>query len=180
MSRRLVTSLTISMVMALAAIAPVSAATVKSSWLARIGSAGVNGTATIQSYTSGNGAIVLKLAKMKPSTLLPVVVSKGTCKSVGSTLLTLASIKTTSAGSASRTTSLTAARVNAIRAATKGNRQDRHPDRDRHGAQVRAVRPRSAARGRDATATASRLGDHPGWRLSATGHHRCQRDLGHQ
>ena len=116
----MVTSLVLSAVMALVVMAPVSAATVKSTWQARIGTAGANGTATVQAYTTGTGAIVLKLTKMKASTLLPVVVSKGTCKSVGTTLMTLASIKTTSAGSASRTSSLTAARVSAIRAATKG------------------------------------------------------------
>jgi len=62
--------------------------------------------------------MALKVAKMKASTLLPVVLHKGTCGSVGAVLVTLAPIKTTSSGAASRTSSLTAAQVTKITAAT--------------------------------------------------------------
>ena len=68
---------------------------------AKIGSAGVNGKATISAYTTGTGVITLKLAKLRASTLLPVVLHKGTCSSVGTVLLKLPSIKTTRTGTAS-------------------------------------------------------------------------------
>ncbi len=82
---------------ALLALGPVAAggATVSAAWSATIGSAGVNGKAAISAYTTGTGAITLKLAKLKASTLHPVVLHKGTCSSVGAVLLTLPSIKTT-------------------------------------------------------------------------------------
>lgn len=85
---------------------------------AKIGSAGANGKATITAYTAGTGTIALKLAKLKASTLTPVVIHKGTCGSVGAILLTLPSIRTTTSGAASRTSGLTAAQVTKIAQAT--------------------------------------------------------------
>jgi YVTN family beta-propeller protein len=106
------------------ALAPVSAqaATLSGAWKAKIGSAGANGTATIQVFTTGTGTIALKIAKMKPSTSLAVVLNKGTCGSVGAVLLTLPSIKTTRTGAASRTTNLTTAQVTKINAAAKAGK----------------------------------------------------------
>ena len=105
---------------AVLALGPVAAgaATVSAAWSAKIGSAGVNGKAAISAYTTGTGTITLKLAKLKPSTLLPVVIHKGTCSSVGAVLLKLPSIKTTRTGTAARTSSLTASQVAKITAAT--------------------------------------------------------------
>lgn len=121
-SRR-VRSLTLSTVLvailAAGAVGPAAAATVASTWNANVGSSGANGTARIQAYTSGTGALALKLVKLKRSSTLPVVISKGTCGSVGSKLLTLASIRTTSSGAVTRTSTLSAAQVKAIRAATR-------------------------------------------------------------
>ena len=108
---------------ALLAVGPVAAgaATVSASWSAKIGSAGVNGSATISAVTTGTGTMALKVARMKASTLLPVVLHKGTCSTVGAVLLTLAPIRTTSSGAASRTSGLTAAQVTKITgAATAG------------------------------------------------------------
>ncbi len=98
----------------------VSGATVTNAWRAKIGSAGANGTATVQAYTTGTGSLVLKLAKLKVSTYLPVTLYKGSCSSVGSVLLKLASIKTTSSGAATRTSSLSTGQVTLIKSATKG------------------------------------------------------------
>ena len=100
--------------------APASAATVGESWRAKVGSAGINGTATIQAYTTGSGSLALKLARMRPATSLPVTLSKGTCASVGSTLITFPAIRTTSTGAAARTSSLTVAQVAKLKAATAG------------------------------------------------------------
>jgi len=120
MSRRLSLSVALAAILTVVAIGPVSAATVTSTWNAKVGPSGVNGTASIQAYTTAAGALTLKLAKLKAASLLPVVVSKGTCSSVGSTLLTLPSIRTTSAGAATRSSSLTVAQIKLITSATKG------------------------------------------------------------
>ena len=106
----------------LLAFAPLAtdAATVTSAWKAKIGSAGANGTATVQGYATGTGSIALKLAKLRASSLLPVTINKGTCTRVGTVLVKVAAIKTTRTGTAARTTSLTASQVRAIAAATSG------------------------------------------------------------
>jgi putative multiple sugar transport system substrate-binding protein len=113
-------SLSLAAILAMTVVAPVSAATVGASWGAKIGSAGANGTATLQAYTTGTGSLALKLVDLKAATSLPVVLSKGTCASGGSTLITFSPIRTTSSGAAARTTSLTAAQVTKIEAATAG------------------------------------------------------------
>ena len=97
-----------------------SAATPSGTWTAKIGSAGANGTATISAFTSGAGSIVLKVAKLKSSTSHTVVLSNGTCSKIGTTLVKFASVRTNSSGSAARTTTLTAAQVNAIKVAIMG------------------------------------------------------------
>jgi YVTN family beta-propeller protein len=109
---------------AILALGPVAAgaATLSSAWSAKIGSAGVNGTATVQAFTTGSGTIALKVAKMKGSTSLPVVLHKGTCGAVGAVLLTLSPIKTTSSGAVSRTSSLTSSQVAKIVAAAKAGK----------------------------------------------------------
>jgi hypothetical protein len=104
-----------------AGVAPASAAIVTNIWWAPIGSAGANGTATVQAYASGTGSIVLKLAQLKASTTLAVKVHKGTCNSVGAVLLTLPSIRTSSAGAASRTSMLTTTQVKAVKTAASGS-----------------------------------------------------------
>ena len=117
--QRVTVSAALVAIMTAGATVPASAATVANTWNAKVGSNGANGTARVQAYTSGTGALVLKLVKLKPSSTLPVIISKGTCSSVGSTLLTLASIRTTSSGALTRTSTLTTAQVKTIRAATK-------------------------------------------------------------
>jgi len=113
-------SLSLAVILVMTVVAPAAAATVGASWRAKIGSAGTNGTATIQAYTTGSGSLALKLAKLKAATYLPVTLSKGTCASVGSTLMTFPAIKTTSTGAAARTSSLTVAQVAKIKVATNG------------------------------------------------------------
>lgn len=95
----------------------VNAATLTNSWKAKIGSAGANGTATVSAYLTGTGSIALKLAKLKPSTSLAVTLTKSSCS--GATLVSLAAIKTNSAGAAARTTTLNASQVKLIKSATK-------------------------------------------------------------
>jgi YVTN family beta-propeller protein len=111
-------SLSLAFTLMMSVVAAADAATVTNGWRATIGSGGANGTATLQAYTTGTGSITLKLAKMKPATYLPVKISKGTCSSVGSTLITFPAIKTTSTGAAARTSSLTASQTTLIKNAT--------------------------------------------------------------
>jgi YVTN family beta-propeller protein len=99
---------------------PVDAVTVSGAWSAKIGSAGANGTATINLYTTGKGALVLKLKKLPAATSLAVTLHKGTCAAVGTVLVKFPLIKSTSAGAAARTSTLTAAQGSSILAATAG------------------------------------------------------------
>ena len=101
------------------AFAPLTnAATLTNTWLAKIGTAGAYGSATLNLYLSGTGSLTFKVVKLKASTSLAVALVKTSCS--GPTLLTLAAIKTSSTGAAARTSSLTATQANAIKAATKG------------------------------------------------------------
>jgi multiple sugar transport system substrate-binding protein len=109
----------LALILTMADVAPAGAATVANTWQAQIGLAGANGTATILAYTSGTGSIALKLAKLRASTFQPVTLSKGTCSSVGSTLIRLPAIKTTSTGF-ELTSNLTGTQVTLIKNATKG------------------------------------------------------------
>jgi putative multiple sugar transport system substrate-binding protein len=113
-------SLSLAAILAMTVVAPVGAATVGASWQAKIGSAGANGAATIQAYTTGSGSLALKLAKVRAATYLPVTLWTGTCGSVGLPLINLPAIRTTSAGTAARTSSLTAFQVRQLRAAMTG------------------------------------------------------------
>ena len=101
------------------ALAPAaSAATSTDAWLAKVGSSGANGTAAINAYTTGSGALVLKLKKLPASRTLPVTLLKTSCK--GSSLLTLASVKTTSTGAVTKTSGLTASQVKVIKKQATG------------------------------------------------------------
>jgi YVTN family beta-propeller protein len=101
--------------------AAVNAATVTSSLSARIGSAGANGAATIQTYTTGAGSLRLKLRKLPASTSLAVTIRKGTCALVGTMLLKFPTIKSSGSGTAARTISVTVAQAGAISTATSGS-----------------------------------------------------------
>jgi YVTN family beta-propeller protein len=119
-SMRLALSIAIAAVLAVAAIGPAAAATVTSTWNAKVGSSGANGTARIQLFTTGSGGLTLKLVKLKASTSMPVLIAKGTCKAVGATVATLPLIRTNAAGASTKTLSLSTAQVKAIKSATKG------------------------------------------------------------
>jgi hypothetical protein len=108
----------LAMVASLSVVPVMSSATLTSAWQAKLGSSGVSGTATVRALDTGTGSVILKLAKLKASTTLPVRIHKGTCGSVGAVLLTLPAIRTTSAGAASRTSTLTATQIKAVKAAT--------------------------------------------------------------
>jgi YVTN family beta-propeller protein len=116
--RAVIASLTLASLLATAFAPAASAATTTNAWLAKVGTSGANGTATVKAYTTGTGSLILKLKKLQTSRTLAVALLKTSCK--GATLLTLASIKTGSTGTAARTSSLTASQVTAIKKATTG------------------------------------------------------------
>ena len=109
------------MVLAVALVAGppvVGAATVTIAWQARVGTSGANGTVAVAGDASGAGAATLGLTGLGASTLVPLVISKGTCAVVGSTIVRLPSVRSTSAGAVSGTVSLTDAELGAIRSAS--------------------------------------------------------------
>ena len=114
-------ALSLALTSGMSVVASADAVTVGISWQARIGTAGANGSATIRAFTTGTGTIVIRLAKVRASTSLPVILSTGTCGSVGNTLIKFPPVRTTSAGTAARTSSLTAAQVAKLSAATPGS-----------------------------------------------------------
>jgi len=106
----------------LAVVPTASSATVTRAWQARIGAKGANGTAKLQVFATGTGSLTLKLVKMRPATLLPVALHKGTCSAVGPVLARLDSIRSSSTGAANRTISLSVTRVRAFVAATRSGK----------------------------------------------------------
>lgn len=119
-SGRSLISMALAGLLAIAVAVPTSAATITGTWQARVGSAGANGTVRILGYATGTGTIAIKLIKLRPSVSLPVAVARGTCSAAGSTLITLPSIRTSSSGSATRTSTITASQLKVIVAASKG------------------------------------------------------------
>jgi putative multiple sugar transport system substrate-binding protein len=115
-------SLSLAAILVMTVVGPVGAATVGASWQAKIGSAGANGTATILAYTTGSGSLALKLARLRAATSLPVTLWTGACGSVGSPLITLPAIRTTSSGTAARTSSLTVTQVRKLKGAAYGGK----------------------------------------------------------
>ena len=110
-------ALALALVGSLVVASAASSATVSSAWQAKIGARGANGTAKVQVFTTGTGALTIRLMKMRPATLLPVVLHKGTCGAVGPVIARIASVRSSNAGVANWTTSLTVTRVRAIVAA---------------------------------------------------------------
>jgi YVTN family beta-propeller protein len=112
-------SASLALALSMALVGEASAATVSGAWVAKVGSGGANGSATVSLYTSGTGSIALNLVRLRASALLPVVIAKGSCS--GPALVKLAALKTSSAGAATRTSSLTSSQSAAIRNATGGS-----------------------------------------------------------
>ena len=88
-------------------------------WTAKIGTSGSNGSVAL-AVSGTSGSIKLSLTKLSKSTSLPVTLYRGTCAAVGTKVLALAAVRTSSSGAASRTNVLTASAVRAINSATNG------------------------------------------------------------
>lgn len=78
-SRRALLLVTIVAMVATLAAPTASAVSVRRAWRTALGANGVNGTATLTAYWTGNGAMTLKLVGLKPSTTYPVIAYRGSC-----------------------------------------------------------------------------------------------------
>lgn len=125
LGRRATAGSAIMVVIALAlALAPVAqGATVNAAWTTKVGSAGANGTARVQSYTTGSGALIVSLKSLARSTVYPLQLYRGTCSTLGTRLAALSGQLTTSTGLLSRTLGLSTTVTSAIRANTKAGRR---------------------------------------------------------
>lgn len=102
-------------------VAPVAQGlTVNAAWSAKVGSAGANGTARVNGYTTGTGALIVNLKGLYRSTSYPLSLYRGTCSSLGSRIVLFTSQLSTSTGTLGRTLSITKTVTSTIRAVTKG------------------------------------------------------------
>lgn len=107
-------------VLSVSLAAPVAAATVNQAWLARLGgSSAVYGTVTVNAYTTGNGVALLRLKALARATAYSSGLYRGSCASLGSRIVAMPVIRTTSTGTLAYNASLSASVVSAIRTATK-------------------------------------------------------------
>jgi hypothetical protein len=95
-------------------------ATVNATWAAKVGSAGANGTARVDGYATGTGALILGLKALARSSTYPVSLYRGTCSRLGTRIVAFSSQLTTTTGTLSRTLSISKTTTSTIRAATKG------------------------------------------------------------
>lgn len=111
--RRLI-SLALAAMLVLSSVAAADAATVKRTWTARVGKDAVNGTATMQAYTSGTGQLTLHLRKLKASTAYGIQIRAGTCARLGTVRATLFAATTTATGSVDTFRNIPETKMNAI------------------------------------------------------------------
>lgn len=99
---------------------PVSAATINQAWLARLGgSSALNGTVTANAYSTGNGVALLRLKGLARATAYSSGIYRGSCASLGSRIVAMPIVRTTSTGTLAANVSLSASAVTAMRTATK-------------------------------------------------------------
>jgi hypothetical protein len=101
---------TCALLMSAAALAgPADAATLTNKWTANIGSNAYYGTAVVRAYSVGSGSVVLTMKRLARSTTYSRAIYRGTCASLSTKVVTLGSVVSTSTGTLSRTTTITAA-----------------------------------------------------------------------
>jgi hypothetical protein len=101
-------------------VAPASAATLTGDWTAAVGAGGRNGTSRVTVFADRSGSVSLALVRVRPSATHAVRIHRGTCATVGAVVASLAPIRATATGAASRTSALTASQAGAVAAATAG------------------------------------------------------------
>jgi YVTN family beta-propeller protein len=90
------------------------ASTLTAQWTAKVGSSGVNGSATIKVYSSGTGSLTVGLKHLAHATTYTEAIHRGTCARPSTKLLSLPNFKTTSTGTFARVNALSAAQTKLI------------------------------------------------------------------
>lgn len=98
----------------LVALPDASAATVKRTWSASIGSSAAYGTSRIYGYTTGTGFMVTSLRSMGASRSWSVNVHRGSCSSLGSRIIAFGTIRTQPDGTASANFAITSTQMAAV------------------------------------------------------------------
>lgn len=97
-----------------------SAATVAAKWGGTVQVGAVaKGTATFYLYTTGTGALGLRMTGLKPSTDYWVALYAGSCTSLGSRILKLPTVTSSSAGTVTRGLTMSRTNTNLVRAAIR-------------------------------------------------------------
>lgn len=110
----------IGLVLVLSAAGPVSAAdSINGAWQAKVGRYAVNGYATFYTYSSGVGSLALSLKRLAASTGYTAGLYRGTCSALGSRVVSLPTIRTTSTGTVARTIALSSSSAGAARNAAR-------------------------------------------------------------
>lgn len=97
-----------------ASVGSVDALTVKRTWTARLGSDGVNGSATMKAYTSGTGQLTLHLRRLRANTAYGLQIRAGTCSNLGTVRATLYGVQTSATGSVDTIRNIPEAKMNSI------------------------------------------------------------------
>src|SRR5487761_2524419 len=109
--RAVMTAIVAVLFSAVVAVGPASASTVGARWQAKIGSRGVNGTATIAIATSGAGTVSVRLKGLVPTATYSETLFRGTCSRLSTRLAALPALRTTARGIFARTNALTVAQA---------------------------------------------------------------------
>ncbi len=99
--------------------APAGAITLQRAWHAKL-SSGTYGVATIKAYTNGVGSFAWAYKNLRHNVTYSVQIRKGTCSSLGSTVLNLRSVRTSTAGTASGSSILYSGQMAALWPAARG------------------------------------------------------------
>lgn len=112
-SRRFLILVTLSILVATLFTSTASAASIRRTWKAQLGTNGANGMATLTAYWIGNGALGLKLVGLRPSTTYPVIAYRGSCAKP--TLITrLPGAVTDTTGAVTKTSAVSTRIMNSI------------------------------------------------------------------
>jgi hypothetical protein len=113
-SRALLLAATLVIAVGLLVPSMASAATLRRTFRATLGSGGYNGSATIWAFTAGNGFSRTTVQHLRPNTTYAVRIYANTCKVTGPIALTLPGLHTDATGKADRYLSLSTTQMNAI------------------------------------------------------------------
>jgi hypothetical protein len=99
-----------------------AAATVAAKWGAHIEVGGVRpqGSATLYAYTSGTGALGLRLTGLRPATSYWVGLYSGTCSKLGARIVVLPTVTSTMSGTVTRGLTLSRALTTRLRTLLRG------------------------------------------------------------